>query len=159
MWVLALHFNENCRRHQAVTKEGTVAAELPKRKEGWTCSCQATQHTYNLWLCGHLAAESYRMQTTDINDGKASLGYQPPPLTSAYAAVNKDQLVATRCTRFAKYSLWSQMAFLKASVVFWGECPPNGCQNTCWQTPFHFLDSAWSRGQISQKRCVDKSCK
>lgn len=35
-------------------------------------------------------------------DGKASLGYQPPPLTSAYAAVNKDQLVATRRTRFAR---------------------------------------------------------
>lgn len=56
-------------------------------------------------LCGQLAAESYRRQTTKINDGKASLGYQPPPLTSTYAAVNKDQLVATRCTRFAKYSL------------------------------------------------------
>lgn len=56
-------------------------------------------------LCEHLAAESYRMHTTDINYGKASLGYQPPPLTSTYAAVNKDQLVATRCTRFAKYSL------------------------------------------------------
>ena len=35
-------------------------------------------------------------------DGKATLGYQPPPLTSGYVAVNKQDLITTHRTRFAR---------------------------------------------------------
>jgi hypothetical protein len=36
------------------------------------------------------------------SDGKASFGYQPPPLTSAFGNVDKQQLIVSRRSRFGR---------------------------------------------------------
>ncbi|XP_052692675.1 uncharacterized protein LOC128170935 [Crassostrea angulata] len=108
--VSALHFNENGRRHQAVTKEGASQWQLsfPKGKKGEHAVVKPhkTPITYDYVDILRLNLVERRRQIPSCpaatQDGKASLGYQPPPLTSAYAAVNKDQLIATRRTRFAR---------------------------------------------------------
>nr|XP_022289161.1 uncharacterized protein LOC111101133 [Crassostrea virginica] len=108
--VAALHFNENGQRHQAVTKDGDLQWKLsyPKRNKGEHAVVKPckTSITYDYVDNLKLNLVERRLQipsyTAALSDGKTALGYQPPPLTSSYIPVNKEQLVTTQRTRFAR---------------------------------------------------------
>uniref|UniRef100_A0A8B8BZW4 Uncharacterized protein LOC111114388 n=1 Tax=Crassostrea virginica TaxID=6565 RepID=A0A8B8BZW4_CRAVI len=107
--VAALHFNENGHRNQAVTKAGELQWHIsyPKGKKGEHAVVKPnkTPITYGYVDILRLNLVERRLQLPSYPaataDGKATLGYQPPPLTSGYIAVNKQDLITTHRTRFA----------------------------------------------------------
>lgn len=65
-------------------------------------------------------------------DADRLLGYQPPSLTSKWEPYNKDHLVATRRSRFARqWSSW--LGIPKASVLLRGKDTADFGNNTGWE--------------------------
>ncbi|XP_056017922.1 uncharacterized protein LOC125672313 [Ostrea edulis] len=109
--VATLHFNEIGRRHQATTTTGPARWHLsyPKRSKGEVAVVKPdkTPITYDYVeiLCINLVER--RLPTCPAATAEASkdTGYRPPPLTSSLACFSKDELIATRRTRFAHGNL------------------------------------------------------
>jgi hypothetical protein len=51
MYLAALHFNENCNKQQAKTKDGRLQweSELPKSKEGINWDREASESREHIW--------------------------------------------------------------------------------------------------------------
>lgn len=85
-----------------------MAYKLSKRKKGEHAVVKPnkTPITYGYVDILRLNLVERRLQLPSYPaataDGKATLGYQPPPLTSGYIAVNKQDLITTHRTRFAR---------------------------------------------------------
>ena len=99
--------------------------------------------------------------TAALSDGKTALGYQPPPLTSSYIPVNKEQLVTTRRTRFARWNARHQDGTLENLCSF-----QMGKFYGLWQqrklgelSDFSFQVDAISKGQTGDMQYVDRLCK
>ena len=99
--------------------------------------------------------------TAALSDGKTALGYQPPPLTSSYIPVNKEQLVTTRRTRFARWNARHQDGTLENLCSF-----QMGKFYGLWQqrklgelSDFFFQVDAISKGQTGDMQYVDRLCK
>lgn len=108
--VAALHFNENGSCHQTMTRAGAAKWQIcyPKDKRGDHPVAKPIKKpiTYENIDILRISLVERRRQfpsyQTAGQDADRLLGYQPPSLTSKWEPYNKDQLVATRRSRFAR---------------------------------------------------------
>lgn len=107
--VSALHFNENGQRHQATTKDGVARWQIsyPKGKKGTQAVVKPnkTAVTFDyvdilrINLCERRRQHPSYTQSND--DAHVSLGYCPPALTLGFEGFVKEDLIATRRSRFS----------------------------------------------------------
>nr|XP_022289964.1 uncharacterized protein LOC111101665 [Crassostrea virginica] len=106
--ISALHFNENGQRYQATTKDGEVRWQIsyPKGKKGEQAvvkPCKtAVTYDYVEVLRINLCERRRQHPTYSKSriDAGTVFGYRPPSLTSNYQGFVKEDLVATRRSRF-----------------------------------------------------------
>ncbi|XP_049517016.1 uncharacterized protein LOC119440580 [Dermacentor silvarum] len=94
----ALHYNENSGREQASTKAGTLRwrVKFPKATGGTPVACPVKEKTTYRYVERLLdAAMTGGNRLSAFKNAKA-----PPPLSSAFAKVAKEELVKKRLTRF-----------------------------------------------------------
>uniref|UniRef100_A0A8W8NUB4 Uncharacterized protein n=1 Tax=Magallana gigas TaxID=29159 RepID=A0A8W8NUB4_MAGGI len=107
--VSALHFNENGQRHQATTKDGVARWQIsyPKGKKGTQAVVKpnktAVPFDYvdilRINLCKRRRQHPSYTQSND--DPHVSLGYCPPAPTLGFEGFVKEDLIATRRSRFS----------------------------------------------------------
>uniref|UniRef100_A0A8W8JEL4 Uncharacterized protein n=1 Tax=Magallana gigas TaxID=29159 RepID=A0A8W8JEL4_MAGGI len=107
--VSALHFNENGQRHQATTKDGVARWQIsyPKGKKGTQAVVKPnkTAVTFDyvdilrINLCERRRQHPSYTQSND--DAHMSLGYCPPALTLGFEGFVKEDLIATRRSKFS----------------------------------------------------------
>lgn len=107
--VATLHFNENGRRHQATTGAGAaqwyVSYPEGKKEQAAVVKPHRTPISYAYVEELRINLMERRRQFTSCPLAAAEadtiIGYKPPPLTSSYVPINKEELVAMRRSRFA----------------------------------------------------------
>lgn len=107
--VATLHFNENGRRHQATTGAGAaqwyVSYPKGKKEQAAVVKPHKTPISYAYVEELRINLMERRRQFTSCPLAAAEadtiIGYKPPPLTSSYVPINKEELIAMRRSRFA----------------------------------------------------------